>query len=74
MEFEDKLDYLTEHTQGMINNLLREFIKEYYSLKNDYEDVNEKYEELKENYENYKEHSRLLTAYEESGMRDADFY
>lgn len=74
MEFEDKLDYLTEHTQGMINNLLREFIKEYYSLKNDYEDVNEKYEELKENYENYKEHSRPLTAYEESGMRDADFY
>lgn len=74
MEFEDKLDYLIEHTQGMINNLLREFIKEYYSLKNDYEDVNEKYEELKENYENYKEHSRPLTAYEESGMRDADFY
>lgn len=74
MEFEDKLDYLTEHTQGMINNLLREFIKEYYSLKNDYENVNEKYEELKENYENYKEHSRPLTAYEESGMRDADFY
>ena len=74
MEFEDKLDYLTENTQGTINAFIRDLIKEYYSLKNDYDDVNQKYEELKENHQNFKEHSRPLTAYEESGMRDADFY
>lgn len=39
MEFEDKLDYLTEHTYGIINNYIRDLIKEYYSLKDELEDL-----------------------------------
>ena len=74
MEFEDKLDYLTENTSGIINSYIRDVIKAYYSLENDFEELEDKYEDIKDDYSNYKEHSRPLTAYEESGMRDADFY
>lgn len=67
MDLEDKMDYLVENTQGKINEYINSIIDAYYNLKSDLEDE-------KEAYENYREHSRPLTAYEESGMRDADFY
>lgn len=51
MEFEDKLDYLTKHTYGVINNYIRDLIKEYYSLKNELEDLKNKKEEVNEELE-----------------------
>lgn len=70
MEFEDKLDYLTENTSGVINSYIRDLIKAYYSLENDYEDLEDKYEDIKEEYSNYKEYSRPLTHKENEGVSE----
>lgn len=63
---EEKMDYLIENTQGIINKYIHDLINEYYKLQHDLEDI-------KEEYENYKEHSRPLTAYEETGLTPKDF-
>lgn len=66
IDFEDKLDYLVENTQGIINDYIRDLINEYYNMKY-------KKEDLEEYIEMYKQHSRPLTTYEETGMRESDF-
>lgn len=66
IDFEDKLDYLVENTQGIINDYIRDLINEYYNMKYEKED-------LEEYIEMYKQHSRPLTDYEETGMRESDF-
>lgn len=63
---EEKMDYLIENTQGIVNKYIHDLIKEYYKLQYDLKEV-------KEEYENYKEHSKPLTAYEEAGMKPTDF-
>lgn len=63
---EEKMDYLIENTQGIVNKYVHDLINEYYKLQYDLEEV-------KEEYETYKEHSRPLTAYEETGMKESDF-
>ena len=73
---EYKVITITGPRQSGKTTLIRNEFAElpYYSLENDYEDLEDKYEDIKDEYLNFKEHSRPLTAYEESGMRDADFY
>lgn len=68
MEFEDKLDYLTEHTQGVINNYVRDLIKEYCSLKDKLEDMEFEKEKIEEELENWKDNAYYPSISEQLGI------
>lgn len=61
MDLEDKMDYLTDNSQGKIKEYIQDLINAYYRLKDALEDE-------KEAHQNLKEHSRPLTHEEMEGV------